>query len=44
MIVKEGASEIDIEIEILLEDASATGMFDFNHDIVVYIFTNCESY
>ena len=42
MIVKEGDSEIDIEIEIQLEDASATGMFDFNNDIVIYISTNCE--
>ena len=26
MILREGDSEIDIQIEILLEDASATGM------------------
>lgn len=28
MIVRDGDSEIDIQIEILLEDASATGMFN----------------
>lgn len=29
MIIKEGDSEIDVEIEILLEDVSAIGMFNY---------------
>lgn len=29
MIVKEGDSEIAVQIEILLKDASATGMFNY---------------